>query len=140
MMAEKKTVKTRRKTKKQNQKNVGGRPPFEITDAVLLQAESLAAQGMTQEQIAEALGIVRSTLQEKKKEYSDFSDAIKRGQAKGIATITNALFVSGTGGNITAQIFYLKNRAGWRDKQDIEHFGDMKVTVLQDDIDALSIT
>lgn len=84
----------------------------------LKKVERFAAQGMTNEQIAAALGIHRSTYFKKKKNDKDFKDAIKAGQAKGIATITNSLFNGAKQGNVASQIFYLKNRAGWRDKPD----------------------
>ena len=86
----------------------------------LEQVERFAAQGMTNEQIAQALGIHRSTHFQKKKDESAYSDAIKKGQAKGIALITNALFDNAKSGNLGAQCFYLKNRAGWADKVEQE--------------------
>ena len=87
--------------------------------------ESLAAQGLTKKQIAYSLGIGESTLYEKQKTNPEFLEAIKKGQAKGIGTITNALFQSGKGGNVTAQIFYLKNRQPdkWSDRRQHEHTG-----------------
>ena len=96
---------------------MAGRPKFQITKAVCEKAETLAAQGLTLEQVARSLGISRDTLNEKRKAYSDFSDAIKRGQANGIEAVTNALFAKAMGGDNTAMIFYLKNRdpANWRD-------------------------
>ena len=102
-----------------------GRPQFEVTEDVIKKVESLASQGLTLEQIARVLGICYQTLNEKKKEFSEFSDAIKSGQAKGVATIANALFNNAKSGNTTAQIFFLKNRAPieWRDKHDHEHSG-----------------
>ena len=84
----------------------------------LKKVEAFAAQGMTNEQIAHALGISRATHFKKKKEESDYLDAVKNGQAKGIATITNALFNNAKSGNLGAQCFYLKNRAGWKDKSE----------------------
>jgi len=90
-----------------------GRPPIEVN---IVQVEQLAAQGLTMAQIAAALGIGETTLYEKRIDYPHITEAIKRGQAKGIATITNSMFNSAKNGNITAGIFYLKNRAGWRDK------------------------
>ena len=102
-----------------------GRPQFEITEDVIKKVESLASQGLTLDQIARVLGICYQTLNEKKKEFSDFSDAIASGQAKGVAAISNALFNNAKKGNTTAQMFYLKNRAPieWRDKHDYEHSG-----------------
>ncbi|MGY8962539.1 MAG: helix-turn-helix domain-containing protein [Rhodospirillales bacterium] len=87
--------------------------------------EALAAQGLTVEQIAGTLGMSRSTLYERMGSESDVLDAIKRGRAKGVATVSNALFQSAKGGNTTAQIFYLKNRspADWADRKAIEHTG-----------------
>ena len=87
--------------------------------------ETLAAQGLTVKQIADCLGIHRSTFYDHKNKHPDISDAIKRGRSKGIATVTNSLFQAAKGGNITAQIFYLKNRDPdkWRDRRNHEHTG-----------------
>jgi hypothetical protein len=48
-------------------------------------------------------------------------EAIKRGQASGISQVTNFLFDQAENGNTSAAIFYLKNRAHWKDKH--EHTG-----------------
>jgi hypothetical protein len=96
-------------------KNKGGRPKFLITKEVMDKAESLAARGLTLEQTASCLGISYQTLNERKKEYVEFSDAIKKGQHKGISIIANALFESAKKGNTAAQIFYMKARADWKD-------------------------
>ena len=105
------------------------RPAIQITDEIITKAERLAAQGLTQEQIARCLGWNPATLYEKKKQFSEFSESIKKGQAKGLAEITNALFESAKGGNVTAQIFFLKNRdpESWRDKQAVEHSGQARI-------------
>ena len=78
--------------------------------------EDLAAQGLTYEQIADALGISVRTLDGRRSESADFADAIKRGRAKGIEVVTNKLFEQCREGNTTAIIFFLKARAGWSDK------------------------
>lgn len=87
-----------------------GRPTIKITDELCAKAEILAAQGLTQDEIALTLGMGRSTLYEKKKDFPDFLDAIERGQAKGMATITNALFQKGKSGDTPAIKYYLSNR------------------------------
>ena len=98
-----------------------GRPRFEVTPEVCEQVENLAAQGLTVDQIALVLGIHKATLFDKQNEYSDFSDAIKRGRGKGIANVTNALYEKATvDKDNTAMIFYLKNRAGWVDEQEVQ--------------------
>jgi len=89
----------------------------------LAKVESLAANGLTQEQIAAALGISERTLRSRKGEIADFADAIKRGKAKGIALVTNKLMESIKGGNMTGMIFFLKTQAGWKETNVQEHTG-----------------
>lgn len=101
-----------------------GRPPFEITKEVIEIAESYASRGLNREQIADALGISYQTLNEKTKENSDFSDAIKRGKAKGIAHVANNLLKNVDNGNVTAQIFFLKCHAKWKETSIVEHTGE----------------
>ncbi len=103
---------------KQKNKKIakGGRPAVIVDEALCKQAETLAAQGLTMIQIANVLGISETTLYDKKSKFSEFSEAIKKGKDKGIATVTSALFNKAIQGDNTAMIFYLKNRAGWQDK------------------------
>ena len=89
----------------------------------LKQVESLAANGLTDEQIALALGISRTTLASRKRENEQFVQAIKKGKAKGIAVVTNKLMESIKVGNITAMIFFLKTQAGWKETNVQEHTG-----------------
>lgn len=101
-------------------KNPVGRPRFEITDEVLLNVENLMTKGLTKEQASGMLGFSLSTFMLHQSENSEFSDAIKRGQARGIDAVTNALFEKATiDRDNTAMIFFLKNRAGWVDKQEV---------------------
>lgn len=93
--------------------------------------ELYAGQGMTNQQIADALSISWDTLNRRKKESAEFADAYKRGKAKGVATITNALFANAKKGNVAAQIYFLKTQGGeqWREKQAIDHTsGDGSMT------------
>lgn len=110
----------------------GGRPAFEITSEVCKKAESLAAQGLTLEQTAQTLGISYQTLNEKRKEYDEFSEAIELGKAKGIATVTNALFNKAKDGDVPAMKYYLNNRdnGNWKDRVTTEHTGNIAVTDL----------
>ena len=104
-----------------DEKRKVGRPRFEITPEVCEKVENLSAQGLTVEQISLVLGLNKSTMFDKQNEYSDFSDALKRGRGKGIANVTNALYEKATvDKDNTAMIFYLKNRAGWVDKQEVQ--------------------
>jgi len=102
-------------------KNLVGRPKFEITEEILKKTESLMAKGLTKEQCAGMLGVSVSTFMLYQAENSEFSDAIKRGQSIGIDQVTNALYEKATvDKDNTAIIFYLKNRAGWVDKQEVQ--------------------
>ena len=94
-----------------------GRPSFQITPEILEKTEKLAATGLSQVQISACLGINASTLIEKKRYFANFANAIKLGKAKGIGTVTNALFQSAQNGSVPAQIFFLKNRdpENWKD-------------------------
>ena len=73
-------------------KNLVGRPKFEITDEVLDKVQNLMTKGLTKEQAAGMLGVSLSTFMLHQSQNSEFSDAIKRGQAQGIDAVTNALF------------------------------------------------
>jgi DNA-binding XRE family transcriptional regulator len=95
-----------------------GRKPWVPLD--LKEVEKYGALGMTQEQIAMALGISHETLFKKKRELSDFADAIKRGKAKGIALIANRLVKQAQDGNVAASIFYLKAQAQWKETHGVE--------------------
>ena len=98
--------------------------------------ERLASQGLTQHQIAEALGIGHATLERRKADCEEFEEAIKRGQARGIDEVTNALFQQAVNeGSVPAAIFYLKNRAGWKDKAELtgEDGGPIVVKVFERD-------
>ncbi len=74
--------------------------------------------GATDEEIAKRLGISRDSLYEYKKQFSDFSDILKKNKDFVDLEVENALLQSALNGNITAQIFWLKNRRPdkWRDK------------------------
>ena len=96
-----------------------GRPAWEPTPEILEQAEGYAALGLTREQIANCLGIGKTTLYDKSIEYPELSAAIKRGLDKGIARMANLLLKHAEGGNVSSVIFFLKARAKWSD-QNIE--------------------
>jgi hypothetical protein len=110
------------KTPKKDNKSLkkGGRKKINID---LEQVENLASRGLGTTQIARALGVSWNTIDRNRKRSVDFEDAIKRGKARGLAQVTNSLFTSATDGNVTAQIFYLKNQDAktWKDRVENVH-------------------
>ena len=108
------------------EKDKGGRPPFKITQEIIEKVEGLAAQGLIDVEIASVIGCHISTLSLKKKQFSKFSEAIKRGKHKWTDEVTNALFEKAKTGDNTAMIFYLKCRAGWRETDDSRQQEDPK--------------
>lgn len=82
--------------------------------------ESWARDGLTEAQITGNMGISARTLLNWKKKSVPILLALKRGKEVSDYQVENALFKSAVEGNVTAQIFWLKNRRPdkWRDKQD----------------------
>lgn len=138
-----------------------GKFEYWLTPEGLLKLEAWARDGLIDEQIAENAGITPSTLYEWKKKYPDISEALKKGKEVVDVQVENALLKRALGysykevkteetadgdkvtvtvkevvPDTTAQIFWLKNRRPdrWRDKQDIEHRGQIGGVMIIDDI------
>ena len=75
------------------------------------------------------IGISTDTMGRRKVSDKSFAECINRGKAKGIAQVAKNLFQQSAAGNVSAGIFYLKNRAGWKDKQEVENTA--KVTIIE---------
>ena len=99
-----------------------GRPRFEVTPEVCEQVENLAAQGLTVDQIALVLGVSHWTIYERQNEFPEFSDALKKGRAKGLEKVTNKLFENATvKGDNLAIFYYLNNRdrSNWANRNEV---------------------
>ena len=128
----------------------------EIQDKLIL-VEGWSRNGLTQQQIADNLGINVDTLIEYKKKYPDFSEALKKGKEVIDIEVENALLKRALGYNYeeityengvetkrvtkqvapdtTAQIFWLKNRKkhDWRDKVEVEKAESIqKIEIIND--------
>ena len=77
--------------------------------AVRRQVEAMAAYGIPAEDISRVVGIDAKTL---RKHYRDKLDL---GTTKANAQVAGFLFNSARNGNVTAQIFWLKTRACWKE-------------------------
>lgn len=73
-----------------------------------------AMVGTPQEDIARVLDIDPKTLR------LHYRDELDLATAKANATIGGALFNKARGGDTTAMIFWMKTRAGWREKTEID--------------------
>jgi len=105
-----------------------GRKPLAVP---LSEVTRLAAQGMTMPMIAKAMGTSLSTIQRRNYRYEAFMEAYEKGQALGISGMTQALYVNGTQkNNVVAQIFWLKNNAGWVDKVEQHVSADLNINLV----------
>lgn len=128
-----------------------------LTEEGLTKIKGWAMDGLFDEQIAENIGIKRQTLYNWRMKHSDIFDALKVNKDVADRHVENAMFNNAVGfeyeeemvtnagevvtvkkyskPNVTAQIFWLKNRKKdeWRDKteQEVEHKGEVS---FHDDI------
>ena len=99
-----------------------GRRAKELTADQKAQVEALAAY-LSQDQIADYLGIGRTTFQSMIERDPEISERYKRGKAKAVGLVAQGLLQKARSGDTTSAIFYLKTQAGWRETQKIEHTG-----------------
>ena len=83
----------------------------------LLRVTELSSLGLTEQQIAECLGISLSTFNRRKVSDETFDTALRKGKAKAIVKVSSALMAEVEKGSLRAIIFYLKCRAGWREEE-----------------------
>jgi hypothetical protein len=85
------------------------RRAHEPTAATRKQVEAMIAYGVPEADVARVVGIHDSTL----RKY--YRTEIDTAHAKANARVAEALFQQAMKGNVTAQIFWLKTRARWRE-------------------------
>lgn len=97
-----------------------------ITEEGLTRIKGWAMDGLTDEQIAQNMGVTRKTLYEWKDRFSDISDTLKETKDVADRNVENALYQAALAGNTTAMIFWLKNRKPdkWREKREEEQQKD----------------
>lgn len=132
----------------------------------LLKLTAWARDGLTDIQIANNMSINVSTLYKYKKERREINEALKKGKEVVDIEVENALLKRALGytydevikernhdgelvitkivqkevqPDTTAQIFWLKNRkaAEWRDRQELEHGGEINSPVHEAMLEAL---
>jgi transcriptional regulator with XRE-family HTH domain len=80
----------------------------------LLLLQGWKRDGLTDEQVAEKIGVAARTLERWKASHSQISRALKIGKTKANFAVENKLFQKAMTGNIAAIIFWLKNN--WHGK------------------------
>lgn len=86
-------------------------------------ARNYALLGATVEDIGPLLGVTGRTIRTWKRKHPEFAEAIEEGNRHADAKVAGALFRNALEGNVVAQIFWMKNRQGWRDRQDMSVAG-----------------
>lgn len=135
-----------------------GKYEYWLTPEGLLKLEGWARDGLTDEQIAQNMGIAPKTLYRWKEQYCQICQSLKRGKEVVDRQVENALLKRALGykydevtiekgvetkrvtkevvPDTTAQIFWLKNRRPdkWKDKQDVEVSGLAEEKTKLDDL------
>jgi len=93
------------------------------------QVEALAAYGIPADDMARVVGVDPKTLRKHYREELDL------GQTRANAQVASFLFNSAKSGNVTAQIFWLKTRARWREAPTtLEHSGPNGAPIQTEDV------
>jgi hypothetical protein len=97
-------------------KRRAGRPAYEPTDKERAQVKMLAAFGVREDDICKLLSISPPTLRK------HFWQELELGHIEANAKVAQSLFKMATDPskpNVAAAIFWLKVRAGWKDRADV---------------------
>ena len=94
-----------------------------LTPEGLIRLRGWAMDGLDDEQIArDKVGVSRQKLYNWRKKYEEIDEALRMGKDVADRQVENALFKAALEGNVTAIIFWLKNRKPdkWRDMKNID--------------------
>lgn len=105
-----------------------GKSKFEEIKEKFPLIEGWAKDGLTDEQISRNLGISKVTFYKYKASCSELNELLKKSKEVVDYEVENALYKSAIGGNVSAMIFWLKNRRPdkWRDKREHSEIELMK--------------
>jgi DNA invertase Pin-like site-specific DNA recombinase len=108
--------------------NKGGRPPHEPTPQLRSQVESMCGFGIPADEIARSIGISADTLRKYYREELD------NGTTKANTAVAQSLYKKALGDGtsaVTAAIFWLKTRAGWKETLNVNHEGEVRVGLIE---------
>jgi len=89
----------------------------------LARVEDLAANGLSESEVAASMGFSRHTIQRRKRDDEAFATAWKRGRERAHAEVTNALMSLIRDRNLGAVVWYEKTRKGYSDRVQQEVMG-----------------
>jgi Glu-tRNA(Gln) amidotransferase subunit E-like FAD-binding protein len=111
-------------------KGTPGRKRIRFSEEDYQNITKWAGLGLSEQQIADNLGVSLSSIARNKRNNDKFDIALKKGRSVAIKEVANALFTNAIQeNNTTAQIFFLKNRGEvgqWSDKSEVSHSLDLK--------------
>lgn len=115
---------------KEHKKEEAGRPPIILTDEQKKKVRDLASICTTQ-QIADYLGIHRTTFFDILNRDEEVSLLYKKGRAEGHNFVAGRLMERVQKDDTTAMIFYLKTQSRWKEPKDEEEIQDkeLKITI-----------
>lgn len=95
---------------------------IEPTEEQRRTVRAMSGFGVPQPDIATHPGIDPKTLRK------HFREELDRGSIEATTKVAQSLFNMATqGNNVAAAIFWMKARAGWREKHDMQHSGDLGI-------------
>lgn len=108
-------------TTKEGDRRRGRGQPSPYRDEHCRQAAVLARLGATDADLAEAFEVNRRTILKWRAEHVEFDDACKVGKDAADDRVVSSLYERAVGGDVTACIFWLKNRRPeeWRDRREV---------------------
>lgn len=98
----------------------GGRPVATLTDEQIVQVEALA-QYLNAEDIADYLGIGRTTFYAIMDRNPEVSERYRRGKARLKARLAGRLIEKADAGDYPSLSLFLRTQAGWSEKTHIDH-------------------
>ena len=93
------------------------KPHHKPTAETRAQVEALSGYGVRQDEIALYLDIDPKTLR------SHYREQLDKGTVKANVAVARSLHKQAIEGNVSAAIFWMKARAGWREKHEVELTG-----------------
>ena len=108
-----------------NKPKLKRKPPHKRTDEEAQSVSMMAAVGISQENIANALKMDIKTL------TKYYRDEIDTAWIKANAKVGGAMYNKAIGGDVSAQKYWMGCRAGWKETSVNELSGDVQITGLE---------